>query len=64
MIDKLFLSELSDVFNSYSIIDSKPNELDVNRINIFVGANNSGKSRFLRELFKSNREREKHHRLL
>lgn len=46
---------LNDRFSSYLINDAEPNQLEkLSQINIFIGANNSGKSRFMRELSKLN----------
>jgi AAA15 family ATPase/GTPase len=46
---------LSDQFASYLINDAEPDQLEkLSQINIFIGANNSGKSRFMRELSKLN----------
>lgn len=42
-------------FNNYQLITDKKDRLsDLSKINVFIGENNSGKSRFLRELFKTN----------
>ncbi|MBY2445730.1 hypothetical protein KWX03_17860 [Clostridioides difficile] len=48
MITSIFLD--TDNFNEYKLdrIDN------LSKVNIFVGANNSGKSRFLRTIFNSN----------
>lgn len=39
--------------NNYIIVDGGEYLSDLKKINIFVGANNSGKSRFLRQIYKS-----------
>lgn len=44
---------LGEKFSSYSINDAEPHQIErLSQINIFIGANNSGKSRFMRELSK------------
>jgi hypothetical protein len=46
---------LGDKFTSYTVNDADPDQLEkLSRINIFIGANNSGKSRFMREISKLN----------
>lgn len=56
---RVHFDDNNTVFKDY-IFENEQNdrELEFNNINIFVGANNSGKSRFLRELFKQHRRRE------
>lgn len=59
MINELQLDNSNIIFNQYKIIGSDTHKLTgLKKINIFVGANNSGKSRFLRELFNSFRSKE------
>lgn len=53
-IDSLSLPQ-SNPFDSYQIEDKEDILSNINLINIFVGANNSGKSRLLRELFSSDK---------
>lgn len=44
---------LSDVFSNYTINDAEPHHVEkLSQINVFIGANNSGKSRFMREISK------------
>jgi len=46
---------LNDKFHNYTINDADAHEINkLSQINIFIGANNSGKSRFMRELSKLN----------
>ena len=46
---------LNDKFANYTVNDADPVGIDnLSQINIFIGANNSGKSRFMRELSKLN----------
>lgn len=60
MISKLFLKNSNEVFKQYNFVGNKQTDpISLSKINIFVGANNSGKSRLLRELFKSFHENEK-----
>ncbi len=58
MINKLQINKSNIVFKDYFLVDSENHELSLKQINIFVGENNSGKSRFQRELFKSFRKKE------
>ena len=59
MITKLFTNRTNPVFSQYKLSGKEVDEaIDLSRINIFVGANNTGKSRFLRELFISFHEKE------
>ncbi|MBI1183239.1 hypothetical protein GC194_03130, partial [bacterium] len=53
-IPELWFSKEDEVFKDYKVVDngSDANHLTgLSRINIFIGPNNSGKSRFLRNLF-------------
>jgi predicted ATP-dependent endonuclease of OLD family len=44
---------LGEKFSPYTINDAEPHQIEhLSQINIFIGANNSGKSRFMRELSK------------
>lgn len=53
MITKLWSSELTN----YNVIgQDKESHLNLHRLNLFVGPNNSGKSRLIRSLFASKRE--------
>ena len=56
MIDKLYLKSYNNVFKQY--FNETEKELTLKKVNIFVGANNSGKSRLMREIFLSFRSRE------
>ncbi|NOX45865.1 MAG: ATP-binding protein, partial [Chlorobi bacterium] len=59
MITELRLIKQNEVFNQYEINGTDSDKLKgLKKINVFVGANNTGKSRFLRELFKSFRSKE------
>ncbi len=49
-IDSIFLNE--DHFESYVLLGEERFLENLSKINIFIGANNSGKSRFLRTFFK------------
>jgi AAA15 family ATPase/GTPase len=54
MITELLLNKRNEVYSQYDINNSNSNKFEgLKKINVFVGANNTGKSRFLRELFKS-----------
>lgn len=45
--------DLDEKFSHYTINDAEPNRIEqLSQVNIFIGANNSGKSRFMRELSK------------
>lgn len=41
--------------SNYNLVESDGYLPNLKKINIFVGANNSGKSRFLRQVFKDTR---------
>ena len=58
MIDRIYISKEGSVFKDYDLVGAEMNVLKLGKVNILVGENNSGKSRFLRELFKSFRKRE------
>lgn len=53
----LWFDQEDDVFNDYRVVNEKGEEGNylpqLSRVNIFIGPNNSGKSRFHRELFKN-----------
>jgi predicted ATP-dependent endonuclease of OLD family len=48
---KIYIKE--EIFKDYKIEDNSEFISNLSRINFFIGANNSGKSRFLRSLFES-----------
>lgn len=49
MIDGFYLDE--ENFESFKVLDNNRELTKLSKINIFIGANNSGKSRFLRSVF-------------
>ena len=52
LIKQLELNKANTVFSKYTLDKDDPNILKaLTKTNIFIGANNSGKSRFMRELF-------------
>lgn len=53
MIQRILLENQNDVFKDYYVELAKDVILELGQINLFIGANNSGKSRLLREIFKS-----------
>ncbi|TFF33506.1 hypothetical protein [Mucilaginibacter psychrotolerans] len=52
MINSIYLRE--DKFKEYNTIDDDRTIRNLSKINIFIGSNNSGKSRCLRTIFSDN----------
>ncbi len=58
MIDYLLIKKRNEVFEQYIENEKDEKQLQLKKVNIFVGENNSGKSRFMRELFLEFRKKE------